>query len=81
VNRVVEPEMLDAAVYELVQSILAKPRVAVAMGKQLFYRQLEMGIADAYTNAAQTMACNMMEHVALEGVQAFIDKRTPDWRK
>jgi enoyl-CoA hydratase/carnithine racemase len=81
VNRVVEPEMLDAAVYELVQSILAKPRVAVAMGKQLFYRQLEMGIADAYTNAAQTMACNMMEHVALEGVQAFIDKRTPDWRR
>jgi enoyl-CoA hydratase/carnithine racemase len=81
VNRVAEPEMLDAAVYELVQSILAKPRVAVAMGKQLFYRQLEMGIADAYSNAAQTMACNMMEHVALEGVQAFIDKRTPDWRK
>jgi len=81
VNRVVEPEMLDAAVYELVQSILAKPRVAVAMGKQLFYRQLEMGIADAYSNAAQTMACNMMEHVALEGVQAFIDKRIPDWRR
>ena len=80
VNRVAEPEMLDAAVYELVQSILAKPRVAVAMGKQLFYRQLEMSIADAYSNAAQTMACNMMEHVALEGVQAFIDKRTPDWR-
>ncbi len=80
VNRVAEPEMLDAAVYELVQSILAKPRVAVAMGKKLFYRQLEMGIADAYSNAAQTMACNMMEHVALEGVQAFIDKRTPDWR-
>jgi len=81
VNRVAEPEMLDAAVYELVQSILAKPRVAVAMGKQLFYRQLEMGIADAYSNAAQTMACNMMEHVALEGVQAFIDKRIPDWRR
>ncbi len=81
VNRVAEPEMLDAAVYELVQSILAKPRVAVAMGKQLFYRQLEMSIADAYSNAAQTMACNMMEHVALEGVQAFIDKRTPDWRR
>ena len=80
VNRIAEPEMLDEAIYQLVQSILAKPRVAVAMGKQLFYRQLEMSIADAYSNAAQTMACNMMEHVALEGVQAFIDKRTPDWR-
>ena len=81
VNRVAEPEMLDAAVDELVQSILAKPQVAVAMGKQLFYGQLEMGIADAYSNASQTMARNMMEYVAVEGVQAFIDKRTPDWSK
>lgn len=80
VNRVAEPEALDAAVDQLVQSILAKPAVAVAMGKQLFYRQLEKGIAAAYEDAAQTMACNMMEHVALEGVQAFIDKRSPDWR-
>ena len=80
VNRVAEPDMLDAAVDQLVQSILAKPRVAVAMGKQLFYRQLEKGIAAAYVDAAQTMACNMMEHAALEGVQAFIDKRAPDWR-
>ena len=80
VNRVAEPAALDAAVEQLVRSILAKPRVAVAMGKQLFYRQLEQGIAAAYTDAAQTMACNMMEHAALEGVQAFIDKRAPDWR-
>lgn len=80
VNRVAEPEMLDATVEQLVQSILAKPRVAVAMGKQLFYRQLEKGIAQAYADAAQTMACNMMEHAALEGVQAFIEKRAPDWR-
>ena len=71
--------MLDAAVDQLVQSILAKPKVAVAMGKQLFYRQIEKGIAAAYADAAQTMACNMMEHVALEGVQAFIDKRPPNW--
>ena len=80
VNRVAEPAALDAAVEQLVRSILAKPRIAVAMGKQLFYRQLEKGIAAAYTDAAQTMACNMMEHAALEGVQAFIDKRAPDWR-
>ena len=50
------------------------------MGKALFYRQLEAGIEAAYTDAAQTMACNMMDHSALEGVQAFIDKRKPDWR-
>lgn len=80
VNRVTEPEVLDAEVERLVQSILTKPRVAVAMGKALFYRQLDKGIDAAYADAAQTMACNMMDQAALEGVQAFIDKRAPDWR-
>jgi enoyl-CoA hydratase/carnithine racemase len=79
VNRVAAPEGLDAAVEELVASIVAKPRVAVAMGKQLFYRQLESGIEAAYAEAGQTMACNMMDDTALEGVQAFIDKRKPHW--
>jgi len=78
-NRVVEPAALDAEVERLVDSILAKPRVAVALGKALFYRQLEHGTAAAYADAAQTMACNMMDDSALEGVQAFIDKRPPDW--
>jgi enoyl-CoA hydratase/carnithine racemase len=63
-----------------VASIVAKPRVAVAMGKALFYRQIECGIAAAYEDAQRTMACNMMDASALEGVQAFIDKRKPDWR-
>ena len=79
VNRVAEPPQLDADIESLVASIVAKPRVAVAMGKALFYRQLEAGIAAAYVDASQTMACNMMEEAALEGVQAFIDKRAPDW--
>lgn len=80
VNRVASPEQLDAEVESLVASIVAKPRVAVALGKQLFYRQLETGIEAAYDDAARTMACNMMDASALEGVQAFIDKRPPDWR-
>jgi enoyl-CoA hydratase/carnithine racemase len=79
VNRVAAPEALDAEVERLVASIVAKPRVAVAMGKQLFYRQLETGIAAAYQDAQHTMACNMMDASALEGVQAFIDKRPPAW--
>ena len=79
VNRVAEPERLDAEVEALVASIVAKPQVAVALGKRLFYRQLESGIAAAYEDAAQTMACNMMDGSALEGVQAFIEKRPPDW--
>ena len=59
----------------LVASIVAKPRVAIAMGKALFYRQLETGIAAAYDDAGRTMACNMMDACALDGVQAFIDKK------
>jgi enoyl-CoA hydratase/carnithine racemase len=81
VNRLADPEGLDAEVERLVASIVAKPRVAVAMGKALFYRQIEAGVAAAYTDAAQTMACNMMDPSALEGVQAFIDKRPPNWSK
>ncbi|MGH8132901.1 MAG: enoyl-CoA hydratase [Steroidobacteraceae bacterium] len=79
VNRVVEPRELDAEVGKLVASILAKPRVAVALGKELFYRQGELGMAAAYDAAGQTMACNMMEEAALEGVQAFLEKRAPRW--
>ena len=79
VNHAVAPERVDAEIERLVQSILAKPRVALAMGKELFYRQREMGIAAAYQLAAQTMAANMMEGCALEGVTAFTEKRKPNW--
>ena len=80
VNRVVAPEELDAEVGRLCASVLAKPAAAIAAGKGLFYRQLEMGIEAAYQLAGQTMACNMMDDSALEGVQAFIEKRKPAWR-
>ncbi|HEY1996178.1 MAG TPA: enoyl-CoA hydratase [Paraburkholderia sp.] len=79
VNRVVPAEELDAALASLAASICAKPVEAVRAGKDLFYRQLEMGVEAAYQLAGQTMACNMMDASALEGVQAFIDKRAPDW--
>ena len=80
VNRVVPVDELDAEVAALVDRILQKPREAIAMGKALFYRQLETGLAAAYQMAGQTMACNMAGEVAQEGVQAFIDKRPPTWR-
>jgi enoyl-CoA hydratase/carnithine racemase len=79
VNRVVAPAALDAELERLVASILTKPRVAVALGKELFYRQAELGMEAAYDAAGQVMACNMMDEAALEGVQAFIDKRAPRW--
>jgi len=64
-----------------VASILRKPRVAVAMGKALFYQQREVGMAAAYQLAGQTMAVNMMDSSAQEGVLAFTQKRTPAWRQ
>ena len=79
VNRVVDAAQLDAEVEALVASIVAKPRASIALGKSLFYRQLETGIEAAYADAEKTMACNMMQPAALEGVQAFIDKRRPAW--
>ncbi len=80
VNRVAEPADLDAATEQLVASILTKPRQAVAMGKALFYRQLEVAIEPAYEDATRTIAANMMAECALEGVQAFLEKRKPSWR-
>ena len=80
VNRIAAPEQLDAEVDALVASILAKPRVAIAMGKELFYRQRDMGIASAYQLAGQTMAVNMMDACAQEGVRAFTEKRPPSWK-
>jgi enoyl-CoA hydratase/carnithine racemase len=78
-NRVVDAAELDAEVQRLASSIISKPQPALALGKQLFYRQLEVGIEAAYADAGSTMACNMMDGSALEGVQAFIDKRKPSW--
>ena len=79
VNRVAPPDALDAAIEELVTKILSKPSVALATGKELFYKQLETGMEGAYSIAASAMACNMMDDSALEGVQAFLEKRSPKW--
>ena len=79
INRVVPPDQLDAEVERMIASILSKPASTLALGKDLFYRQLEMGIEAAYQLAGQTMACNMIEESAQEGVQAFIEKRKPKW--
>ena len=79
INRVVPSAKLDEEIAALAAQITAKPALAISMGKALFYRQLEMGTDAAYQLAGQTMACNMMDDSALEGVQAFIDKRKPNW--
>ncbi|AOG22162.1 enoyl-CoA hydratase [Acidovorax sp. RAC01] len=81
VNRVVPADLLDAEVEKLVQSIVEKPRVAVAMGKALVHQQRELGIDAAYQLAGQAMAVNMMDAAAQEGARAFAEKRQPDWKR
>lgn len=80
VNRVVPADALDAEIEALVGSILAKSAVAIRMGKGMFYQQLEMGLADAYAYAGEVMACNMMSEDAGEGIDAFMQKRKPNYK-
>jgi enoyl-CoA hydratase/carnithine racemase len=81
VNRVVPAGELDAEVRKLTDSILAKSPAAVALGKQAFYRQIEMGLEAAYQLAGETMACNMMAEDAQGGIDAFIAKQPmPQWK-
>lgn len=80
INHAVPAEELDTAVQTLVDAILSKSAVAVATGKQMFYQQLEMGLEAAYRYASEVMACNMMAEDAGEGIDAFMQKRPPEWR-
>jgi len=80
INRVVAPATLRAETLKLANHIAAKSRVSIAIGKEAFYRQLEMGLSDAYAYASEVMTRNMLEADAEEGICAFIDKREPKWR-
>ena len=80
VNRVVPLAQLDDEVASLAAAIAAKSPVAISLGKQMFYRQLEMGMDAAYQMASETMACNMMTEDAVEGIDAFVAKRKPEWK-
>ncbi len=80
VNRVVPAAELDAAVAELAAAILDKSAAAIATGKRAFYKQIEMGLTEAYDFASEAMAHNMGFHDAEEGIDAFIEKRDPNWR-
>jgi enoyl-CoA hydratase/carnithine racemase len=80
VNRVVPPAELDAEVARLAAAIKGKSRAAISLGKQMFYKQLEMSLEQAYRYASQVMAGNMMDDDAAEGIDAFMQKRAPKWK-
>ena len=79
VNRVVATDSLDDEVLRLANTIKSKPPEVLAMGKKLFYEQAEVDMARAYAMAAGVMACNFMHDEAAEGVDAFMQKRPPNW--
>jgi enoyl-CoA hydratase/carnithine racemase len=80
INRAVADDELDPAVERLAQSIAAKSPATLAIGKEAFYRQIEMGLEEAYAYAGATMVRNMETQDAQEGIDAFIAKRQPTWK-
>lgn len=80
INRAVAPEKIDQALSELAKKIASKSSVTVAIGKQAFYIQKELPLAEAYEYTSLVMVENMMKLDANEGIRAFIEKRPPDWR-
>jgi enoyl-CoA hydratase/carnithine racemase len=79
VNRVVPAGDLDAAAMALAETLAAKLSSAVRIGKQAFYAQAQMPVADAYAWAGEVMVANMLDQDTEEGIAAFIDKRPPGW--
>jgi enoyl-CoA hydratase/carnithine racemase len=79
VNRVVEPGTAREQALALARRIAAKSAATVKLGKEAFYRQIEMNVVDAYAHATEVMVRNMMAHDAAEGISAFVEKRAPKW--
>jgi enoyl-CoA hydratase/carnithine racemase len=80
VNEVVPAAELEQATITLAQKIVAKPAQSIKLGKDMFYRQLSMNLSDAYAYAGERMTCNMDSYDAREGMDAFIQKRKPEWK-
>jgi enoyl-CoA hydratase/carnithine racemase len=80
VNRVVPLDRLDAEVRRFAEVILARSPAAIRLGKDVFYRQIDRPLGDAYDVASETMACNMLLEDAPEGIDAFLQKRAANWR-
>jgi enoyl-CoA hydratase/carnithine racemase len=81
VNRAVPPEDLEAETLTLAETVATKLGSAVRVGKRAFYEQLEMGIDDAYAHTGAVMVENMLDRDTDEGINAFLDKRSPEWRQ
>lgn len=81
INRVVPKDRLTSETMALAEVVARKLPVAMSLGKQGFYDQIQKPLADAYASAGPVMAANMMESETDEGIQAFIEKRKPAWER
>lgn len=79
INRAVDPDDLDAQTRKLAETVAAKLGAAVKIGKEAFYKQLEMDVDAAYAYTGDVMAQNMLYRDTAEGISAFLEKRAPDW--
>ena len=79
INAVTEPGREREEALKLAKKIAAKSSLTVKLGKEAFYRQLEMPLAEAYSYTAEVMVENMLARDAEEGIGAFIEKRAPEW--
>lgn len=80
INKAVDPSQLADATMEMAQRIAEKPREVLALGKRLFYEQINHSLESAYQIASERMACNLGFPSAVEGIDAFLEKRTPNWK-
>jgi len=81
INHAVPAAELDAEVTTMAQIIVSKSPLSLRIGKEAFYRQIKLGLEDAYSYASEVMTRNMLARDAEEGIDAFLEKRTPVWDK
>lgn len=81
INRVVTPEMLEIETMALANTVASKLGVAVKIGKEAFYNQIQMNVEDAYSYTGSVMVENMLYRDTEEGIAAFLDKRDPTWEQ
>jgi enoyl-CoA hydratase/carnithine racemase len=79
INNTVSKEELTSEVSALAEKIASKSSMTVSIGKKAFYAQAEMNLPEAYKYTSEIMKDNLLKHDAKEGINAFIEKRSPDW--
>ena len=79
INKCVKHELLEKTTLDMASLIASKPKSTVKIGKEAFYNQIELPTKKAYEYTSRVMALNMLEKDANEGIEAFVDKRNPNW--